>query len=46
MSANNNENIFTYIFDLAFIDQFIKWKQHKEKLEHNLNRPVLELFVQ
>lgn len=24
MSANNNENIFTCIFDLAFIDQFIK----------------------
>ena len=24
MSANNNKNTFTCIFDLAFIDQFIK----------------------
>jgi hypothetical protein len=44
MSANNNENIFISIFELAFIDPFIKQKQHKEKVGHNLNRAVPELL--
>lgn len=40
MSANNNENIFTWIFDLVLIDPFIKQKQHEEKLEHDLTRAI------
>lgn len=40
MSANNNENTFTWIFDLVFIDPFIKQKQHEEKLERDFTRAI------
>lgn len=40
MSANNNENTFTWIFDLVLIDPSIKQKQHEEKLEHDFTRAI------